>query len=316
MARLNSDKLVWALTDKDAQDLKNKELAAFCGVKVRRFLQLKAQYKKTGRIPQLSMKRRPKRILTKKEKTIIDKAHAKSLLGATLLRLYIFKNFKINIPHNKIHEYLLSKKLAKEEVEKKKPRPSCTNKKRQNSRAYHPVSAGHTGSLGHIDCHISKCIPGKKVLVYIDDASRQIVRGLEIEKAEPEKGIELATYAQEFYWNNYRTHVGIIYVNGNLFLNNQQKTKKTLQYLQNFLASKNIKFMHNSKDNPRINCKNKRWFRTYEEHRIKFRTFDQFAAWYNSRIHGGLSRKEGISPNEAAHYKLKPESWLGMLFHE
>lgn len=295
MAGLNSDKLAWALTDKDAQNLKNKELAASCGVKMRRFLQLKAQYKKTGRIPQLSMKRRPRRILTKKEKTIIDKAHAKSLLGATLLRLYISKNFKINIPHNKIHEYLLSKKLAKEEVEKKKPRPSCSNKKRQNSRAHHPVSAGHTGFLGHIDCHISKCIPGKKVLVYIDDASRQIVRGLEIDKAASEKVIELATYAQEFYWNNYRTHVGIIYVNGKLLWDTQQNSKKS---------------------NLRINCKNKRWFRTYEEHRIKFRTFDQFAVWYNSRIHGGLSRKDGISPNEAAHYKLKPESWLGMFFHK
>ena len=318
MAKLNSDKLAWALADKGAQGLKNKELADICCVKVRRFLQLKAQYKKTGKIPQLSTKRRPQRILTAKEKSIIDKAHRESLLGATLLRLYISKHFKINIPHNKIHEYLLSKKLAKEEVGKKKPRPSSDKKKGRNlilpnDSIGSQSSFGHTGLLGHIDFHMSKCVPGKKVLVYIDDASKQIARGLEIEGDGSDKVIELVSHARKFYWNNYHTPLGAVYVNGSLLLENQ-KNSKTLQCLQDYLASRDIKLISAVQNNPHINCKNKRWFRTYEEHRSKFRTFDQFVAWYNSRVHGGLSRKAGITPDEAAHYKLKPESWLGMFF--
>jgi len=43
MVKLKEKKLKWALTQKDK---KNKELAKICGVKVRRFQQLKAYYRK------------------------------------------------------------------------------------------------------------------------------------------------------------------------------------------------------------------------------------------------------------------------------
>ena len=79
--------------------------------------------------------------------------------------------------------------------------------------------------------------------VYIDDASRQIARGLEIDELAPEKVIELVANAQEFYWNNYRSPVGAVYVNGNLLLENQQNNNKTLQCLQKYFASENIKFI-------------------------------------------------------------------------
>ena len=36
--------------------------------------------------------------------------------------------------------------------------------------------------------------------------------------------------------------------------------------------------------------------------------------WYNDKIHLGLNRKEGITPNEAAINKLQPESVLGLFF--
>lgn len=36
--------------------------------------------------------------------------------------------------------------------------------------------------------------------------------------------------------------------------------------------------------------------------------------WYNNTIHLGLSRKEGITPNEAVVNKLQPEALIGLFF--
>jgi hypothetical protein len=45
---------------------------------------------------------------------------------------------------------------------------------------------------------------------------------------------------------------------------------------------------------------------------MKFKSFKEFIKWYNDKIHLGLSRKEGITPNEAIINKLQPEAILGL----
>ena len=57
MVKLKEGKLKWALKQRDK---KNEHLAYICGVNVRRFQQLKADYRKTGEIPKLNWNRRPK----------------------------------------------------------------------------------------------------------------------------------------------------------------------------------------------------------------------------------------------------------------
>ncbi len=49
---------------------------------------------------------------------------------------------------------------------------------------------------------------------------------------------------------------------------------------------------------------------------IKIRRFQQLKAdtWYNNRIHLGLNRREGVTPDEAIVRKLRPESLLGLFF--
>ena len=60
--------------------------------------------------------------------------------------------------------------------------------------------------------------------------------------------------------------------------------------------------------------KEERWFRTYEENRLKFDTFKEFIEWYNNKINLGLNRKEGVTPNEAVLHKLRAASLLGLFF--
>lgn len=96
----------------------------------------------SGTIPELNKNRRPRRILTEEEKGIIEKALKESLLeGAVKLRLHIKKHFGMNIPHNKIHEYLLRSSISKEDPKKKK------------QRTYKLYQREHSFSLVHLDWH-------------------------------------------------------------------------------------------------------------------------------------------------------------------
>ena len=83
---------------------------------------------------------------------------------------------------------------------------------------------------------------------------------------------------------------------------------------EEFLQQQVIKHIPSRRNHPQTNGKNERWFRTYEENRMRFATFDAFIQWYNNRIHLGLSRKEGITPQEAVLNKLQPESLIGLFF--
>jgi len=77
MVKLKERKLKWAFNQKG---LKNKEIIGILGVNVRRFQQLKAEYKKTGEIPKLKKNRRPKSTLAEEDKDLIDKAVEESKL--------------------------------------------------------------------------------------------------------------------------------------------------------------------------------------------------------------------------------------------
>jgi putative transposase len=75
-----------------------------------------------------------------------------------------------------------------------------------------------------------------------------------------------------------------------------------------------IEFWTSKRNHPQTNGKNERWFRTYEENRKRFKSFEDYVKWYNNKINLGLSRKEGITPNEAIINKLQPSAILGLFF--
>ena len=94
----------------------NKEIYPLLNVKKRRFQQLYAEYKMTGKIPELKQNRRPKTALQEEDKVMIGRALQESkMTGAVYLQLYIKKHYGKNIPHNKIHKYLLVSKIAQED---------------------------------------------------------------------------------------------------------------------------------------------------------------------------------------------------------
>lgn len=77
MVKLKESKLNWALKQVNKS---NKELAYVCGIGVRRFQQLKSQYKATGEIPKLNPNRRPKTELSEENIVLIKQAVEESIV--------------------------------------------------------------------------------------------------------------------------------------------------------------------------------------------------------------------------------------------
>ena len=305
MVRLKERKLAFAFKQKEKGE-KNKDIASLVGVKKRRFQQLYAEFKMTGKIPKLDWKRRPKIKLNSEEELLIDKAVIESKMnGAVYIELYIKKYYRKSISHNKIHEYLLRRKIAKEDKEK------------QKQRIYRPYQRDHSFSLVHLDWHESKVLLGKHVCVVEDDASRKILCGGEFDNEYEEHAITLVKEAKKIAYKKYsavirecNTDQGTQFY-GTKKDSNGERSRKEFEY---FLEEAGIKHIPSRKHHPQTNGKEERWFSTYEKKRGLFKTFKEFMNWYNNKLNLGLSRKEGITPNEAIRNKLQPEAILGLFF--
>ena len=150
-------------------------MARLYGVSQRRVQQLVKIYRDTGEYPVLNPKRRPKRYLTDEEKDIIEEAHKIARLGARMLEHHIRKHYKVSIPHNKIHEYLTEKGLAKPNPRKQKKRKRCRYERK------------HSLSLIHMDWFEYN----KKVIIVQDDASRCILAIGEFDHATGKNSISV-----------------------------------------------------------------------------------------------------------------------------
>lgn len=303
MVKLKEEKLKWALKQKDK---KNKELAIVCGVKLRRYLQLKAEYKMTGEIPKLKKNRRSKTELKEEDKKLIDKAVKESKLnGAVTIRLYIDKYYKKKLPYGKIHKYLLKQGISK------------PDKKKQKQRKYCRYERKHSFSLGHLDWHESKIVPGKWVIAWEDDASRKILAGNEFNHATTKNAMKIVKEAIKAAYKEYSAILLALNTDkGSQFFANKSTNKgdKGIAEFELFLEKVGIKHIPSRRNHPQTNGKEERWFRTYSEKRNEFNSFNEFIKWYDNRINLGLNRKKGITPNEAIQFKLRPESLLGLFF--
>lgn len=303
MVKLKEKKLEWALRQKEKGKL-NKDLIPNLGIKLRRFQQICAEYRKKKEVPHLNPKRRPKTFLSEEQQILIRKALAESKIdGALALRLYIQKHHQKLIPRNKLHAFLLEEGVSTEDPKKKKQRKYCRYERK------------HSFSLVHLDWHESRAMPGKQVCVVEDDASRLIICGGEFDDSKAEKNIDLTKEAIKIAYGRYSAIIREVNTDkGAQFYANKfdKNGEKGMCEYEHFLQSEGIKHIPSRRNHPQTNGKEERWFRTYEKNRGKFKSFEEFIQWYNNRIHLGLSRTNGITPNEAVVNKLQPTSILGL----
>ena len=306
MVKLTNRQIKWGVKKIVSGKLSSKEVSEIYEVTQRHFQNLVKKYKETGLYPVMKKERRPRTELTEKQKELIDKAIKESLLeGAVTLRLYIHKYYGEKLPYNKIHKYLLSKGISQEDEKKKKQRKYCKYER------------AHSFSLVHLDYHDSKVFPGKFVCSIIDDASRNILCGGEFDSEEAVHAINLIRKAIKIAYDEYSSVIREVNTDkGTQFYNSKltKDGKRPLSEFELFLKEKGIKHIPSRIKHPQTNGKEERWFRTYNENRHKFKSFNEFIKWYNNKINLGLDRKKGVTPNEAIINKLQPESVLGLFF--
>jgi len=306
MVKLTNKRIKWGVKQIVSGKRTTKEVANGYEVSQRRFQILVKEYKETGIYPVMKKERRPKTELSQEDKELINLALKESFLeGAVTLRLYIAKKYGKKLPYNKIHKYLLEKGISKEDKKKKKQRKYCRYQR------------DHSFSLVHLDWHDSKSIDGKYVSVVEDDASRLILCGKEFDNEEAINNINLVKQAIKIVCEKYSSIIREVNTDrGTQFYNSKfaNDGSRPLSEFEKFLVREGIKHIPSRIKHPQTNGKQERWFRTYEENRYKFKSFNEFIKWYNDKIHLGLDRKEGVTPNEAVINKLQPGSILGLFF--
>jgi len=288
MRKLNNKKIRWIIRHKQLNDKTNQQIAISQNISVRWVQQLYEQYKRTGRMHVFQKTGRKKKPIPKEIVDIILEEYSKTWHKAVFLEKTIYAKHKIRIPHNTIHMVLKGRGIAKNEP------------KKQKQRKWVRFERKHSLSLVQIDWHESKAVPGKHLIIYLDDASRKILAAGEYENATTENSIKALNQAVE----NTAEYGGIeCILSGN-----------DSQFLVEFnkaLDKYGIGHIYSRVNHPQTVGKLERFHQTYQKHRGRFATLEEFVKWYNDvRVHMSLNMRHAETPSKAFIRKMRPEVWF------
>jgi len=287
MKKLNNKQIKYIVNRLDMGEETSK-FATIYKVTQRRIQQLYDQYERTGNIPVLKSPGRKKKEITKETIDLILKEHESQLSGALILEKFIQSKYKLRIPHNTIHMVLKGNDLAKNEP------------KKQKQRKWVRFERKHSLSLVQIDWHESKAVPGKQLITYLDDASRKILAAGEYDNATTENSVKTLEQAVE-NTAEYGSIECILSGNDSQFLVEFNKA----------LDKHEIGHIYSSVNHPQTVGKLERFHQTYEKHRGRFATLEEFVQWYNDvRMHMSLNMRHAETPSKAFIRKLEPAIWF------
>ena len=208
--------------------------------------------------------------------------------NAVLLQNIIQSKHKLRIPHNTIHMVLKGHGLAKSEP------------KKQKQRKWVRFERKHSLSLVQIDWHESKAIPGKQLITFLDDASRKIIAAGEYDNATTENSVKTLEQAIENTAENGSIEC-ILSGNDSQFLVEFNKA----------LDKHGIGHIYSRVNHPQTVGKLERFHQTYQKHRGRFATLEEFVKWYNDvRAHMSLNMRHAETPSQAFIRKMEPAVWF------
>jgi len=181
------------------------------------------------------------------------------------------------------------------------PNPN-KQKKRKRCRYERP------SSLVHGDFH-RRTEGDPYAIVWLDDASRMILSCGEFSEATVDIAIstfrEAIDTAAEYCMTISEANTD----RGAQFYANRSQGPSRFEA---FLEDNGINYIPSRRNNPQTNGKVERFWLEYDRHRFRFETIEEFASWYNNRMHGALLMDLGETPYEAVVRKLPPEAKLGL----
>jgi len=287
MKKLNNKKIKYIVNRLDMGE-ETIKFATIYKVTQRRIQQLYDQYERTGNIPVLKPPGRKKKEITKETIDLILKEHKSQLSGALILEKTILSKHRLRIPHNTIHMVLKGQGLAKDEP------------KKQKQRKWVRFERQHSLSLVQIDWHESKAVPGKHLITFLDDASRKIIAAGEYDNATTENSIKTLEQAVENI-AVYGSIECILSGNDSQFLVGFNKA----------LDKHRIDHIYSRVNHPQTVGKLERFHQTYQKHRGRFNTLEEFVKWYNDvRVHMSLNMRHAETPSQAFIRKMEPAVWF------
>lgn len=130
----------------------------------------------------------------------------------------------------------------------------------------------------------------KKVIAFLDDASRYILALREFSTVTPENAISTLKEAESQASSVNSTMIIIDRVSPH-FLKKEEKSE-----FQSYLVTKGIKSLSSA---DMRGGKFTRWIEEYKKHRSRFQSDEEFRLWYNRRLHGALDLERAETPEEA-----------------
>jgi putative transposase len=262
----------------------------------RRVEQIWKQYKETGIEPKIGTNMgRPKKPYDSTLSEIIIDVHNQYKFGARMLEPIIRKSYNIHIPHNRIHMYLLSEGLSREEERKKKRRKWVRYERK------------HSMSAGHIDWH-EDSKDGIKVCAILDDSSRKILVGGEFENINTENSMKVIDQLVDRYWSICPMRELIMDHGSEFGAHRLNEKGEWDSEFKRHILKYGIKPILARVKHPQTNGKIEKWFHTYQRFRKDFSSFEEFVDWYNNRPHGSLNFNRLESPEIAFWRRMRPEA--------
>lgn len=296
MGRLTQEK-VWRLLKRKEKGLSSILIAKQLNISKRRVNQIWKDYKTTGKFDLQKVGRPATRVLSKREKTRILKLHEHQMVGARIIGKLMRFRYGAKIGNNLIHELLLSKTMAQPNEKKQKRRKPWIRYERR-----------HSLSAGHMDWHTASWQEDVQVCTVIDDSSRKILSAVECENATEEETQRLVQKVLHDYGHIRRIRE-IITDHGPQFFSNtpNKKGELVMGRFQKYLEAQGIKHILCRYKHPQSNGKQEKWFDTYERHRKKFNSMQEFVTWYNeTRVHESLDLR---TPEKVFWERLEPFLW-------
>jgi putative transposase len=277
--RLTMKKMVRIVKRKQI-GLSSALIAKQFGLSKRRIEQIWSHYSCTGEYLILQIPgRKPyrKRIPDIDDK--VKRLHQRFGFGATYIAKYLRMNYNLHLSNNFIHEILLDNKMAIEEKNKKKRKKPWIRYERT-----------HSLTAVHLDWHFN---PDTELWVcaVLDDASRKILSGGEYEQALGVHGINMLDESYEKYKHIKPIEQVITDHGSQFYANKKNKDDEGEVEFQIYCRAKGIKHILCKYHHPQTNGKYEKWNDTYQTHRAKFKTFQEFVDWYNNRPHGSHNLK-------------------------
>ena len=297
--KLNRRKVHWIIRQKQ-KGVSSKEIARDMKVSRRRVEQIWKYFQDEGHEPIIGESvGRPRKFFDEKEALVVKEAYLQFKFGARMLEVVIKKVYKLKIPHNRIHMYLLSRGL------------SAQDPKKQKRRKWVRYEREHSMSAGHIDWHENN-LTGLKVCVILDDASRKILAGGEFTSINTENSIHVIDQLVHDYWWLCPMRELIMDHGSEFGAHRIDEDGNWNGIFKQHLEKYSIKPILARVNHPQTNGKLERWFQEYERHRSAFNSFDMFIEWYNNRPHGSLDFERLETPEQAFRRKMPLEAYFGI----